>query len=391
MDILKELDKYEKWLIKCRRKFHQIPEIGMKEYKTSNLIKEYLEKFDIPYNSIVETGVVACLEGKKGDKVIAIRADIDGLPIEEKNNFSYKSRHKGYMHACGHDAHITIALGVAKFLSANKDKFSGKVKFIFQPAEETVGGAKPMIDKNVLKAPDVDKIFGLHVAPELEVGKIGLKYDQMNAASDTIKIIVKGHSTHGAYPHNGVDAIMISGQLLSAIQGIISRRVDPLEAAVISIGTINGGTQGNIISQEVEMVGTIRTLNHKTRMKVIKLVKDLVEKLPKSFDGEGIFIHEPGYCELINDNNIVNRVKNNAIEIFGEHSIEVIEKPSLGVEDFAYYLKEVPGAFFRLGCGNKEQGIVRDGHDPLFRIDEKCLKFGVSLQIKNILEALNEK
>lgn len=390
LKILKVCAQIEQWLINCRREFHQIPEPGMKEYKTSKLIQQYLDEFGISYNVIVNTGIVATLKGNQGGGVVAIRADIDGLPISEKNNFKYTSTHEGYMHACGHDAHIAIALGVAKILSERKDEINGTIKFIFQPAEETVGGARPMIEKNVLKNPDVQKIFGLHVAPEIEVGKIGLKYGQMNAASDTIKLVIKGHSTHAAYPHHGIDAIMISGQVINALQSIVSRMIDPLESAVISIGEINGGTQGNIIAQKVEMIGTVRTLTPAIREKTLNKIVDIVEKLPKSYGGEGSLIHDPGYCALINDNSIVDIIKNNTIKLMGKDSTELINKPSLGVEDFAYYLKEVPGAFFRLGCGNETKGITKDGHDPYFKIDEDCLKIGVAIQLKNILEALND-
>lgn len=386
--ILEKSNAIKDWLIKIRREFHMCPELGMKEFKTSEKICNLLDEMGIEYKSAVaNTGVVGIIRGKKEGNTVALRADMDALPIDEKNDINYKSKEEGKMHACGHDAHMTILLGAAKILNDMKDNLSGNVKLFFQPAEETVGGAEKMIEEGVMENPKVDAVFGLHVAPEIPVGKIGIKYDKMNASSDTLVIKIEGESTHGAYPHSGIDSIMIASQVVNSLQTIVSRNINPIESAVISLGTIHGGTQHNIIANSVIMRGTLRTLSPETRKIALSQINKLVEDIPKTFGGRGELVREEGYAPLINHNDMVNVVKNNGYDILGKNNVIEIKEPSLGVEDFAYFLKEAKGAYYRLGCRNEGKEIVHDGHHNRFNIDEDCLPIGVALQVLNVLNS----
>jgi len=322
---------------------------------------------------------------------VALRADMDALPMEDVKDTSYTSINKGVMHACGHDAHMTILLGVAKILKKYCDKIPGNVKLIFQPAEETIGGAKPMIEDGVLENPKVDAIFGLHVSSEVPLGKVALRYGHMNAYSSAFKILIKGSSSHGAYPHGGQDAIVMAAHIITAIQTITARNVDPRDSAVITIGKINGGTQDNIIADRIEMSGTIRTIRADTKELVHKRMGDIVEGIASSLGGEGYIIIEDGYTALINDERMVEIVEANSYQLLGEENTIRISNVSLGVEDFAYFTDAVPGAFFVLGASNPEKGIVHCGHTRDFDIDEDCLKIGVMMQVLNTLKTLGVK
>ncbi len=378
------------WLISIRRDFHQNPEFGMEEYRTQGKIIELLESMKIEYQSVANTGIVGLIRGNAPGKTVALRADMDALPIIDLKDVSYKSKIQGKMHACGHDAHMTILLGAARLLNEIKSNLNGNVKLFFQPAEETVGGAKPMIEAGVMENPHVDAVFGLHVSSEIATGEIAIKYGQMNASSDTIKIILHGKSSHGAYPHGGVDAIMLACHVLTALQTIVSRNVDPRNSAVVTIGTIKGGTQGNIIADKVELVGTVRTLDPKTRELVIKKIEKIVTQVSQSLGGQGELIREEGYAALINADEIVDMVKANGEELLGKNGVKYIQQPSLGVEDFSYFAQAAPGAFFNLGCRNEEKGITHEAHYGLFDVDEDCLVLGTIMQVKNVLRFLQK-
>lgn len=384
LELTKEISP---WLIEVRRDFHMYPELGMEEFRTQEKICEYLDDFKISYKKIVKTGVIGEIIPKNAKKIIALRADIDALPILEKNDVPYRSKIDGKMHACGHDAHTAILLGVAKILGDKKElleELKLGVRFIFQPAEETVGGAKPMIEEGVLEG--VDRVFGLHVSTLLETGTMQYKYDQMNASSDSIEIEVKGKSCHGAYPGNGVDAIVITAQLITALQSVVSR-MDARESAVLTIGTIHGGDTFNVISNSVKLTGTLRTLNPNIRKDILEKIRNLVEILPQSMGGEGILDSVPGYCALINENSMVEFVKNNGIDILGEDGVLEKQLPNMGVEDFSYYLENVKGAFFYLGVKNSEKGIIAPAHNEYFDIDEEALHLGVAIQILNVIRS----
>lgn len=388
-NIIKKSQDIKDWLISVRRDFHMYPELGIEEYRTMNKICNILEELNIEYkNEVADTGVVGIIRGNHKGKTIALRADMDALPIFERNNVEYKSKIDGKMHACGHDAHMTILLGVAKILVEMKEEIKGNIKLIFQPAEETIGGAERMIKEGIMENPKVDAVFGLHMAPEIPVGKIGIKYGKMNASSDTLNIQIFGESTHGAYPHSGVDSIVIASQVINALQTIVSRKVSPIDSAVISIGQINGGTAHNIISNSVDMKGTLRTLSPKTRDVALTNIKDIVENIPKTMGGKGKFIREEGYMSLINSDNMVNLVRESVNQLLGEKNVITIDSPSLGVEDFSYFLKDTDGAFFRLGCRNEKKDIIYDGHSDRFNIDENSLPIGVAIQVLNVIKFL---
>ncbi|MGI6703039.1 MAG: M20 metallopeptidase family protein [Clostridia bacterium] len=320
-------------------------------------------------------------------KTVALRADMDALPIQDQKDVSYCSRVKGRMHACGHDAHTAMLLGAAMVLAELRDSFNGNVKFIFQPAEESIGGAERMVKAGVMDNPPVDAVFGLHVSPELETGTVGIRYGIANACSDDVVIEVLGRSAHGAQPNEGVDAIVIAAQVISALQQIISRGIDPLESATLTIGTINGGSQANILADRVEMAGTMRTLDSATRERIKKSIEEITSGVSRAMGGQYRVILQPGYPLLINDNPMTDVVKKAAGRIVGDRVIE-IQKPRLGVEDFAYYLQRAPGAFWRLGTGSKEKGIQCVSHSPYFDIDEDALSIGTAIHVQTVLDYL---
>lgn len=390
--IFEEAKKMKDWLIQIRRDFHQHPELSTEEERTREKIITYLKEIDIPFNTFgSHHGVIGLIKGTKPGKTVALRADMDALPMEDLKDTSYRSVNRGIAHACGHDAHMAILLGAARLLKEYSRYLTGSVKLIFQPAEETIGGAKPMIEEGVLENPKVDAIFGLHVTPEIPVGKIGIKYDQMNGSSDALEVILKGKSSHGAYPQDGVDTILIAAQTINLIQSIVSRNTDPREAAVITIGTIEGGTQANILAKEVRLQGTLRTVLPQVRKRTIERLKETVEGTAKALGGEGILTIEPGYPTLTNHQEIVDLVRSNTEALLGKEQLQVLKNVSLGVEDFAFFLEVVPGAFYRLGSGNSRKGIIHPGHSNLFDIDEECLTIGSALQAINAITFLEKR
>ncbi|MGL4732884.1 MAG: M20 metallopeptidase family protein [Fusobacteriaceae bacterium] len=383
IDILNFSKNLFQWLKNVREEFHQFPELGMEEFETSERIIKYLSQMGIKnIKKVAGTGIVAYISGSDPSITVALRADIDALPIEDMKVFSYSSKTKGLCHACGHDAHTTILLGVAKFFYDTGNPPPCNLRLIFQPAEETVGGAQPMISEGVLQG--VDYIFGLHVDDTLESGMIGYKYGAMNASSDTLDITIKGKSCHGAYPSEGTDAILIASDLILSLQSVVSRNIDARESGVITIGTISGGTQGNIIADNVHMRGTLRTLNPKVRRDMLERIGNMVVTLPLAFGGEGKFVREEGYTSLINHDSAVDIVVENGKKILGENALYEKKVPNMGVEDFAYFLEKVPGAFFTLGTRNEAKGITAPAHNGMFDIDPDSLPLGVALQVSNI-------
>lgn len=381
-------------LIKIRREFHKNPELGGCENKTMDLICSYLDSWGIEYQKgVAETGVVAIVRGKKRVKnksiCIGIRADIDALPINEEADVDFKSMNEGIMHACGHDAHTTVALGTAKIIKSMESELMGDVKFFFQPAEETTGGAERMIKAGCLQNPDVEYVFGLHVDPSLKTGKISIKYGKMMASSDELNIKIIGKSTHGAHPHDGIDPIVIASNLVMALQSLVSRNISPLNSAVITMGSIHGGTGGNIIPDEVSMVGILRTLDPETREFVKKRIAELVESMPKAMGGEGILQIRESYGALINNKEAVDSIKETAVKILGNDNVVELEHPNMGTEDFSYFCQNTKACFFNLGCRSEDNITVYPIHSSKFILDEGCLEIGVKLQVENILRLIN--
>ena len=375
--------------IALRRHLHMHPELSEHEHETMALICRKLEALGIPYvKNVADTGVVGLIRGAYPGPTVGLRADMDALPIQEKNDdLDYHSQVPGVMHACGHDVHTSVLWGTAATLSAMREELHGNVKLFFQPAEESIGGAERMIAEGHLE--DVDYMLGLHVAPDLPAGQIGVKYGKMYAASDMLTLKVYGTSCHGAHPNNGIDAILIAAQILSGVQSVVSRNVGPNDAAVVSFGTIHGGNVRNQIADYVELTGIIRTLDPDTRLYARERVRTICEQTAAMLGGRAELIVEPSYSPLINNDRMVDLVKANAEAILGRENVILRKEPSLGVEDFAYFAAERPACFFHLGCGTDipESRFV---HSCYFRVDEDCIPLGIRLQTENVLRVMQE-
>ncbi len=366
--------------VETRRDFHMHPELGMQEERTARIVAAHLESLGIDVKTGVGgTGVVGVLQGARPGKTVAIRADMDALPIQDQKTVEYASRRAGVMHACGHDGHTAILMGVASLLSEMRDALCGNVKFLFQPAEEGPGGAKPMIEAGALLEPKVDACLGLHIYLDLPVGKVGVKYGTISAAADGFEIKIRGQGGHGAGPHETVDAIMVSGNLLVALQTIVSREISPTEPAVITVGTIHGGYRGNVIADEVTMTGTVRTLDALTRdampERIERVIKGVTDAMRASYDMRYSF----GYPSVHNDRQMTALVERTAEEVVGRDSVEHITQATMGAEDFAYFAEVVPSCFFRLGARNESRGIVFPGHNPRYDFDEDAMPIGVEV------------
>lgn len=380
-------------LINIRRTLHEHPEIGMEEYETSKFIKKFLNEQGIEFKEVSKTGVCGIIKGTKqntvgSEKTIALRGDIDGLPIVDKKSCDYSSKIKGRMHACGHDAHTTILLGAAKLLNKNKHLFSGNVKLLFEPAEETIGGARFMIEEGVLENPRVDCICGLHVEETLECGTIMLKHGVVNAASNPFTIRIKGSGGHGAYPHTTVDPVVIASHVVLALQTIVSREINTANPAVITVGSIHGGTAQNIIPEEVEISGIIRTMSKEDRGFAKERLVEIVEGICKSSRATAEIEIEESYPNLYNDDFMVDLFKVGAEKVIGKENILLQKNAKMGVESFAYFANERPAVFYFLGSGNKSKNIIYPAHSSLFDIDEDCLPLGVAMQCQMALEYL---
>lgn len=376
------------WLVEIRRTIHMHPELGFEEVETAKLVSEWLGKFGFQVKKgWAKTGVVGLLQGGKAGKTVAVRADMDGLPIEEANRVPYASKIKGKMHACGHDAHVAILLGVARFFSSLREQVRGNIKWIFQPAEEGEGGGRVMVEEGVLDNPRVDAIFGAHVLPLLSIGKVGIFEREGLASADRFIIKIIGRGGHGAFPHLCKDPILAASQIISQIHSIVSRNINPLDSAVVSIGKVSGGTAFNIIPDEVELLGTARSLNPQVREELKVRIEQVVQGVARSMgiDCKYDFIY--GYPVLVNDPEMSKLVASACVKGIGEDNVVVI-KPSMGGEDFAYYLEKRPGSFFFLGTRNEEKGFVQPYHTSLFDLDEDVLPFGVEVFVRIIDEYL---
>ena len=387
MNFLLEAKKIEKELICTRRDFHENPELGFDLFRTSQKVKDFLTKEGIEFYDVAQTGICAIIRGN-GNKTIALRADMDALPLQDKKTCNYASKINGRMHACGHDAHTTILLGAAKILNNMKDELSGNVKLFFEPAEETTGGSPIMINAGVLENPSVDAVIGLHVEEWLEAGTVGLKRGVAYAASNpfTIKIIGKGG--HGASPHMTIDPIVIASTVITTLQSIVSREIPPTDPAVITIGSIHGGTAQNIIPEDVTISGIIRTMKSEHREYIKTRLVQVVEGIVHSMRGKCEIDIEESYPCLYNNDKLADLFEDKASEILEEINVKKLDQPTMGVESFAYFSMERPSLFYFLGSMNKEKGIVNPAHGSLFDIDESCLAIGVAMQCKLAYEFL---
>ena len=375
-------------IVEARRHLHMYPELGEKEFETQRYLLDALKAEGIACRELASTGILAWVNGTGSGNVVGARADIDALPIAEKSEAPYHSRNEGAMHACGHDAHTAVLLGAAKFFKQHEKEFNGMVKFFFQPAEETVGGAKRMIEEGCMKDPAVDYVIGLHVSPAHDYNSIELKYGTINACTNEVVLTVKGKSCHGAYPDKGADAIVIAAQIVTALQTLVSRRVSPLDKAVLTFGKISGGDAGNIIADRVEITGTIRTAKDSTFKMLCSSIREISSSLARAMGGDCDVVIEEGYPQLTNDSEVLKIIESNAAALLGADHVSYKEDISMGGEDFAYFAQHAKGAFFNLGCRltDREPYML---HTRQFDIDERCLKTGVTLQVINILSLLS--
>lgn len=396
MDHIKERIKniaseYLKDLIKIRRHIHANPELSNQEYKTAEYIAGILIHLGIEVETgIFNTGVVGIIKGKNPDKkVIALRADIDALPIVEENEIDYKSLNKGVMHACGHDVHASSLIGTAKILNELKDEFEGSIKLIFQPAEEkSPGGAKGMIKEGVLENPVPDVMFGQHVFPEMDAGKIGMKSGKYMASTDEINITVKGKGGHGAMPYALVDPILIASQIIISLQQIVSRNAHYNMPTVLSFGKIIAEGTYNVVPDEVKLLGTFRTLDEDWRADAHQLMEKMAKSIAQAAGGDCDVFIDRGYPYLVNDENVTQRSFQYAKDFLGEENVEDLEVRMTG-EDFAYFAQNVPSCFYRLGVRNEKLGINANLHTSTFNIDESSLETGMGLMAWIALKELD--
>ena len=389
-EILSKSNEIKSWIIEKRRKIHRHPELMYEEFETSKLVQETLKELDIPFQKdIAITGVVGIL-GNGNSPCIALRADMDALPIHEETDIDFKSEIDGKMHACGHDCHTAMLLGAARILKENEEYIEGTVKLIFQPAEEGGAGGKMMRDEGVLMDPDVQKIFGLHVAGQLPTGMMASREGTLLASAGSLKILVKGNGGHAAAPHNTIDPVITASKIVVELQSIISRELNPLESGVISVTMMNGGDAWNVIPSTMELQGTIRSLTLEGLTKLQKRVKELSESIAiaNRCEAEVTF---PGhdYPPTINDADCWELGKSVGKEILG--SDKVIEMPPImGGEDFAYYTEKVPGCFAFLGVSNPEIDAIYDVHHPMFKVDEDALPLGSAIHVNCALKSLDD-
>jgi len=378
--ILKLANEYAPDTIAIRHHLHANPELSYQEFETSAFIQKQLASLDIPFQVMAGTGVVAMIEGKKSsDRVVALRADIDALPIQEANKVDYKSTRDGIMHACGHDVHTSCLLGAARILKQLEPEINGSIKLIFQPGEErNPGGASILIKEGVLENPAPECIFGMHVNPQLEIGKFSFRGGQVMASADEIYITITAQGGHAAAPHLTPDTILIASYLITALQQVISRNNNPLSPSVLSICSIQGGHTTNVIPSEVKMMGTFRALNEEWRYKAHELIRKISHSVVEGM-GASLDLHiDVGYPSVYNNEALNEQARKQAELLFGKESIETTEM-RMGAEDFGYYSQKIPGCFFRLGVANASKGITSGVHTPTFNIDESAIEKGMAM------------
>jgi amidohydrolase len=372
-----------------RRHLHQNPELSFHEYQTSAFVAAALDKLGIPHQNMAGTGIVALLTGKKpSEAVIALRADMDALPITEANNVSYISKNSGVMHACGHDVHTSSLLGTAKILSQLKDEFAGTIKFIFQPAEEKLpGGASLMIQDGVLENPKPSAVIGQHVMPLIDCGKVGFRSGKYMASADEIYVTVHGKGGHGAQPHQNIDPVVIASHIIIALQQIVSRFADPKLPTVLSFGKITANGATNVIPNKVELEGTFRTLDEKWRQEAHVKMKKMAEGIAEAMGGSCDFNIMVGYPFLVNEEKLTANVRAYAEEYLGKENVEDLDI-WMAAEDFAYYSQVADACFYRLGTRNEERGITSSVHTPTFDVDENSLQISTGLMAYIALKQL---
>ena len=378
------------WIISIRRELHEHPELMYEEFKTSELIRRELDKLEISYkHPIAETGVLASI-GNGNGPCVALRADMDALPIHEETDVSFKSKIDGKMHACGHDCHVSMLLGAAKLLKGKEDQINGTVKLLFQPAEEGGAGGKLMREEGALKNPDVERIFGLHVWPQMPSGQIGSREGTFLAATSSLNLTVKGVGGHAAVPQLTKDPVLTSARIITNLQSIVSRELDPLDSGVVSITVINGGNASNVIPSEVIVKGTLRSLTMDGLRELQKRVKEIAEGIAQTHGCEAIVEYVGNdYPPTVNDSDMWKFAKKIGIELLGDENVSDLDAV-MGGEDFAYYTEKVKGCFVVLGMNNPDIDATYSVHHPMFKADEDALHIGTALHTIFALKSLEE-
>lgn len=370
-------------LVNWRRQIHQKPELGFQEQITAAFIHQQLTDWGIPHQTgVAKTGLVAVVEGRQPGPVLAIRADMDALPIQELNEVPYRSQHDGKMHACGHDGHVAIALGAAYYLNQHREAFAGTVKFIFQPAEEGPGGAKPMIEAGVLSNPEVDAVIGLHLWNNLPLGQIGVRTGPLMAATEFFHCKIQGRGGHGAIPHQTVDSIVVGAQVVNAIQTIVSRNINPLESAVVTLGEFKAGSAVNVIADSAYLSGTVRYFNPTYYDLIPQRLEQIIAGVCQSHGASYDLDYRRLYPPVVNDADIADLVRSVALSVVETPVGVVPDCRTMGGEDMSFFLEEKPGCYFFLGAANAARDLAYPHHHPRFDFDETALGIGVEMFVR---------
>lgn len=382
-DLFEEASRLSPWTIQMRRALHRIPENGFSEYKTQAFIAEQLEALSLPFTT-ERTWIVATIEGGNPGPTIALRAEMDALPVQEPEGVPFRSEHDGWMHACGHDCHMAIQLTAAKMLSAMKDELCGSVRLLFQPAEETVGGALSMVNAGAMMG--VDAVYGLHVQPYMTVGQIDTRPGCLNGSTDELRITVRGVSGHAARPEQGVDAIVCAANLIAMLQTVVSRSTSPLMPAVLSLGAIHGGEAANVICDCVEIRGTLRTADPELRSHLKSRIRAICDGVGAASGTSIALTYVAGYDALINTPEETDRVFRLGRALLGDKGVTIRQSPSMGGEDFSFFVEKAPGAFWHLGCSASLPAPTLHSRD--FMPDERCLPIGAAMQCALTLDRM---
>jgi hippurate hydrolase len=375
-------------MVKIRRTIHQNPEIALKEFDTSALIRKRLKQAGIPVlKPFLETDVVAMVKGKKPGKNVTLRADIDALPLLEKTGLPYASKRKGTMHACGHDGHTAMLLGAALLLNTLKDQISGSVRFVFQPGEEIVAAGKQLVDRGALRDPTPDAVFAVHAWAGMPLGAVASKPGALLAASDFFTVEVKGKGAHGSRPEDSIDPILTAARIVDALQSVVSREVSSLEPVVVSVCRISSGTNGNVIPDSAEIEGTTRYLRPELKLKIESSIRRIVKGVCDSMGASFSFKYSSPYIPTINDDRMVALGKTVALRVLGPGKWFDLTSPSMGAEDFSYYIRKYPGAMFRLGMGEKSASL----HNSHFDFNDKAIASGILFLVSLALDVLREE
>ncbi len=390
IDIInKKIEQLYPEFVKIRRYLHENPELSTKEFNTQKYLLHLLDKYDVQIDSNIKgTGICATLKGKLPGKTIAFRGDMDALNIKEETDLPFKSNNDEVMHACGHDSHMTFLIGSLMILSEFRNHLKGNIKFIFQPAEESIGGAKEMIEDGALNNPKVDLIIGSHIWPEINTGTIGLKKGPIMSSPDIFDIKIIGKGGHAGKPDKVVDPILLAGEIITSIENKILRPSDPFEPIVITSCSINGGNSYNVVPDICTIKGTVRTFSEDSRVYVEEKMKNLIDSVVNLSGGKSEFKYIKRFPPTINDSNAIDFIKGSASEIIGNSNVLNIKYPSMSSEDFSYFLNEVPGAYIFIGTRCENKNLIYDLHNPKFTIDEEALKIGIKVFVKSALDYL---